>query len=231
MISVLLLGVLIGARHALEADHIAAVASLATQARGEKEMVRLGVNWGIGHTITLIAVGSAVLALDALVPEHVARWLEIAVGVMLVVLGADVIRRALRDRVHFHAHRHGNLVHFHAHSHRAEAGRDDHDHVHPKALRLRALVVGVVHGMAGSAALVLLTLHEIKSFWLGIIYILLFGAGSIAGMALLSFAISLPLRFTARRFIWVYNGLTGAVGVVTLFLGGSIVFDVLGGFV
>lgn len=232
MISIFLLGALIGARHALEADHVAAVASLATQARGAKETVRLGVNWGIGHTITLIAVGSAVLAFDTLIPERVAQWLEFAVGVMLVLLGADVIRRAIRNRVHFHAHRHGDLVHFHAHSHRTDAKWDvsNHDHVHPKSLPLRALLVGVVHGMAGSAALVLLTLHEIKSFWLGISYMLLFGAGSIAGMALLSYAISIPLRFTPRRLTWAYSGLTGAVGIVTLVLGGSIVFEVLGGF-
>lgn len=219
MISVLLLGIFIGMKHALESDHVAAVASLATRATSTREMVGLGVAWGCGHTVILLAIGAAVLAFDAVVPEQVAGGLELAVGVMLVVLGGDVIRRLIRDRVHIYAHRHGEITHIHAHAH-AEGlqGTSGHDHGHP-ALAWRALLVGAVHGMAGSAALLLLTAQAIHSFWMGVLYIFLFGVGSVAGMAALSAAISLPLRLTARRLGWAYRGLTAIVGIFTIALG------------
>lgn len=226
MISVLLLGLLIGMKHALEADHVAAVASLAARSRTLGSGVRLGVAWGIGHTATLFVVGATVLSFDAVIPASVAHWLEFAVGIMLILLGADVLRRMIRARAHFHLHDHGPRTHFHAHSHdgenRVKAARHDHDH--PKGLQARAVMVGLVHGLAGSAALVLLTLSSIESVWLGVGYILVFGLGSILGMAILSAVIVFPLMLTARRLTWAFNGLTAAAGGVTLILGTVISF-------
>ncbi len=222
MITLLVLGFLLGMRHALEADHVAAVASLASEGRSLRQAARQGAVWGLGHTLTLFAFGSLVIVLDAAVPERLAQGLEMAVAVMLVLLGADVLRRVLRDRVHFHLHRHGpDEVHFHAHSHRGERHHDPahHRHEHPSGFPLRALLVGLVHGMAGSAALVLLTLDATASPWLGLVYIALFGLGSIAGMAVLSVAIAVPLRYSARGLTWLHNGLRATVGVATVALG------------
>jgi ABC-type nickel/cobalt efflux system permease component RcnA len=226
MATILFFGFLVGMRHALEADHVAAVATLASRSSSLRQSLRLGFAWGLGHSATLFAVGFAVLLVDGVVPVEIARWLEGLVGVMLVFLGADVIRRMLRDRVHFHSHRHGSVLHFHAHSHREGrhgVGRphDDtaHDHQHPRGLSGRALIVGLVHGLAGSAALVLLTLEAMESLWMGLAYMALFGVGSILGMAVLSCAIALPLRLAAKRATWAYNGLTAALGLFTIGLG------------
>ena len=231
MLSVLTLGLLLGMRHALEADHVAAVASLATRSRSMRETTRLGIAWGMGHTLTLFIIGSAVLLMDNLVPETVARGLELAVGVMLVALGIDVIRRLIRDGIHFHVHQHNGERHVHAHGHTHERkapvihDMDAHRHGHRRRIPWRALFVGLVHGMAGSAALVLLALNTIHSLWQGMAYIALFGLGSIVGMAALSVVIALPLRFTAERVVWFYKGLTATIGVLTLVLGASIIWQ------
>lgn len=226
-LSLLLLGFLIGMRHAVEADHVAAVSSLATRARSHRETIRQGMAWGIGHTLTLFVVGSAVLLLDVLVPERVATLLELAVGLMLIGLGADVIGRLVRDRVHFHLHRHGDgTAHFHAHSHAGDSMHDPrrHEHDHPRRWPLRALLVGLVHGMAGSAALILLTLQTVSSPLTGLVYVALFGLGSMLGMALLSAAIAVPLRYSARHLTWLHQGLQAVVGVATILIGARLVY-------
>jgi ABC-type nickel/cobalt efflux system permease component RcnA len=226
-LSLLLLGFLIGMRHAVEADHVAAVSSLATRAHSVRDTIRQGTAWGIGHTLTLFGIGTLVILLDTLVPERVATILELLVGIMLVGLGADVLRRLVRDRVHFHLHHHGDgTTHFHAHSHAGETAHDPsrHEHRHPSRLPLRALLVGLMHGMAGSAALILLTLQTVASPWTGLLYIALFGLGSTLGMALLSAAIALPLRYSARRVTWLHQGLQAAVGLTTIAIGARLVY-------
>ncbi len=229
MVSILVLGFLIGIRHAFEPDHVAAVASLATRATSLKQAVRQGAAWGLGHTLTLFAVCTVVLVLDAAISERVAGYLEAAVGVMLVALGADVLRRLWRDRVHFHAHRHADgIAHFHAHSHKGEPKRAHdpvrHQHPHPAGFPYRALAVGLMHGMAGSAALIVLAVQAVHSVWLGLAYVALFGVGSIAGMALFSAVICVPLR-NARALNWVHNGLQAAIGAGTAVLGAVTVYQ------
>ena len=231
MISVLLLGLLFGMKHAIEADHVAAVASLATRSASPQEAARFGIAWGLGHTLTLFVIGSAVLLLGTAIPETMTQTLELAVGVMLVLLGLDVVRRMIKQGLHIHPHDHDGERHLHLHHHehvpaRETHARTPHSHSHKRILPLRALLVGTVHGMAGSAALVLLTLASIDSIWLGIGYIALFGAGSIVGMAALSFAIGLPLRLTAHRLGALYGGLTAAIGLLTAALGASIVWQI-----
>ncbi|MDQ6964343.1 MAG: urease accessory protein, partial [Mariprofundales bacterium] len=103
MIEMLGIGFLLGMRHAMESDHVAAVASLVTRSSSIGDSIRLGSAWGVGHTITLFLFGSVVMLLDSMIPEHVAIVLEFMVGVMLVVLGVDVVRRCIRDRVHIHS--------------------------------------------------------------------------------------------------------------------------------
>lgn len=224
MLNLLLLGLLLGLRHALEADHVAAVASLSSRKQSLSYSIRQGAAWGIGHTITLFIFGSIVIFMDSVMPDYLAKRLEIAVGIMLIVLGADVLRRVIRSKVHFHSHQHADSApHFHAHSH---AGQQlsrhqslKHDHQHSKAFPVRALMVGLMHGMAGSAAVILLTIDAGTSPLQGMLYILLFGIGSILGMALLSLAISLPMRLFAKQLTWAHNSFQVLVGCLTIGIG------------
>lgn len=224
MLNLLLLGLFLGLRHALEADHVAAVASLSNNKQSLRHSLKQGAAWGVGHTITLFLFGFIVIFMDTVMPEHLANKLELAVGVMLILLGADVLRRMMHDKVHFHAHQHENgSAHFHAHSH---AGQQlsrhqslKHDHQHSKKFPLRALMVGLMHGMAGSAAVILLTFDAGTSPLQGMLYILLFGIGSMLGMALLSVAITLPMRLFAKQLTWAHNSFQVLVGCLTIGIG------------
>jgi ABC-type nickel/cobalt efflux system permease component RcnA len=229
-LSLLLLGFLLGMRHALEADHIAAVASLATRSRSMGDTLRQGTVWGLGHTLTLFLFGSLVLLLDSVIPETLAQVLELMVGLMLAVLGVDVLRRLRRERIHFHIHRHADETrHFHAHSH---AGEPDHPEVHHhrhecwRGFPFRALFVGMMHGMAGSAALILLVLQTVHSPLTGMLYIALFGVGSIAGMAVLSTIIAMLLRYSPTGLSRLQTGLQAVVGVAAIVIGGVMVYDI-----
>lgn len=222
--SMLLVGLFIGMRHALEADHVAAVASLVSRKQSLAHTLRQGSAWGVGHTITLLLFGSIVIFMDTVMPATLAKGLEAAVGVMLLLLGGDVLRRLVQDKVHFHAHRHAaDHVHFHAHSHAGESlsehSESSHDHEHPSGFPLRALLVGLMHGMAGSAAVILLALETVESPLQGVIYILVFGLGSMLGMALLSVAISIPMNLSANRLIRAHNSFQFLIGVTTVGMG------------
>lgn len=230
-LSVLLVGFLLGMKHTIEADHLAAVATLVTRQGSMFNILKLGAAWGLGHTITLMAFGGLVFALGQSISEAWEQALETAVGIMLILLGADVLRRLVRDRIHFHVHRHGpRTQHVHAHSHRAESApheKSPHDHAHaPRRWPLRALAVGMMHGLAGSAALVLLSLQASPSIALGLGYIALFGVGSMLGMASLSVAIAAPLRLSARYLTRMHYGMTALVGLFSCTLGVFIVAEV-----
>jgi ABC-type nickel/cobalt efflux system permease component RcnA len=223
MISVLALGFLMGMRHALEADHLAAIASLAAggQTRRRATIVR-GAVWGVGHTLSLLVFGGACLILRFTIPDTLSRVLEAGVGGMLLALGGEIMWRVRRQRLHVHVHRHDDgHVHLHAHSHAPGEQHDPahHQHVHPERFPGRALAVGMVHGLAGSAALVLLAVEALGSPWLGLVYILLFGVGSIAGMALLSTVIAVPLERSAHRLNQMYATVELVVGVTTIGIG------------
>lgn len=228
MIEVLLIGFLLGMRHAIESDHIAAVASLLSHSTDISESIRLGSAWGLGHTIILFICGSVVMLFDNMIPEKIVIMLEFAVAIMLVVLGLDVLRRCLKTRLHFHSHRHTDgTVHFHAHRHAGSTSHQSSKHEHvSKPFPLRALLVGLMHGMAGSAALIVITLQSVQSFSMGLVYIALFGIGSIAGMALLSVAIILPLRHTSMRFSGLHQYLLFSIGSLTILLGFSMMFEI-----
>jgi sulfite exporter TauE/SafE len=164
------------------------------------------------------------LGLDAALPPSAGRVLETVVGVMLILLGADVLRRWRRKRIHAHAHRHDDgrrHLHFHAHAGQERVAHDSahHDHEHVEGLLPRALLVGGVHGMAGTAALTLLSLQALHSLGWAIVYLALFGVGTILGMVFFSILISLPLRLSARHLSWAGSGLEAALGIVTIVLG------------
>ena len=229
---VLFLGLVIGMQHALEADHVAAVSSIAARQTSIRRIVAHGAVWGLGHTATLmLAAGGAVLFGWA-IHDSLAEWLETLVGVMLIALGCHVVVALVRERVHFHRHGHGDgTVHIHAHSHKGEGAPHDprrHDHKHPRGLPVRTLLVGMMHGMAGSAALLVLTAATVGSAPLGLGYIALFGIGSVLGMAALSAVIAVPLTWSARALTWANGGLQGVIGLATIVLGVVVIDESLG---
>ena len=229
-LGIIVFGFLLGMRHAVEADHVAAVASLATGSHSLRQTVIQGAVWGLGHTITLFLFGSIALLMDSVIPEQMAATLEFAVGIMLVLLGLDVLRRLYQKRIHFHAHRHQDGVqHFHAHTHQQKQPHDEqsHQHEHVRFFPTRALLVGLMHGMAGSAALIILTLNTVQTPVTALFYMAFFGVGSILGMALLSCVIAIPLRFSEQRLTRVYNGLHVSVGFFSIGIGASIIVDFL----
>lgn len=206
MIAVLL-GLLVGARHAFEPDHLAAVSTLVSR---ERNATWLGLLWGLGHTIALFAVGVALVVVDAAMPERLGVAFELVVAAMLVVLGARAVVRGVRN-VHGHVgvHHHPGVVHSHG-------GADDHVHVGARAFAWRPLTVGIIHGLAGSGALTALAFAEIPSTAARIVYMLLFGVGSIAGMAVATGVVGGLIRRVAnRRSLDVVTGVVSCVcGVV-----------------
>jgi hypothetical protein len=221
MFGILGLGFLLGMQHALEADHIAAVSSIAARRSHVADIVKHGLTWGLGHTLTLFVFAGAAILLGRAIPDSVAQPLETAVGVMLIGLGTHVLWRLRRDRVHFHQHGHGDgTVHFHAHRHAGEtAPHVRAAHAHDHGFRWRTLLVGLMHGMAGSAALLVLTVTQASSPAVGLGYIALFGVGSMIGMGALSTVIAIPLVASARWLTWANRGLQAAVGLVTIAIG------------
>jgi cytochrome c biogenesis protein CcdA len=221
MFGILGLGFLLGMQHALEADHIAAVSSIAARRTEIGDIVRHGLTWGLGHTLTLFVFAGAAIWLGHALPESFAQPIEAAVGIMLIGLGAHVLWRLRRDRVHFHSHGHGDgTVHIHAHSHAGESiPHISAAHAHPHGFRWRTLLVGLMHGMAGSAALLVLAVSQASNPLAGLGYVALFGIGSMVGMGALSIVIAVPLAISARWLSWANRGLQGAVGVITIGIG------------
>ncbi|MFB9265591.1 urease accessory protein [Bradyrhizobium erythrophlei] len=233
MFGILGLGFLLGMQHALEPDHIAAVSSIAARRTSIGDIVKHGLTWGLGHTLTLFVFAGAAILLGRAIPETVAQPIETAVGIMLVGLGADVLWRLWRDRVHFHQHGHADgTTHFHAHSHAGETvplactvphARAAHAHAH--GFRWRTLLVGLMHGMAGSAALLVLTVSQAPSPLAGLGYVALFGIGSMIGMGALSSVIAVPLAASARWLTWANRSLQAAVGLVTIAIGIHVIIE------
>lgn len=217
--STLTFGFLLGVRHALDADHVAAVAALATGTSSLRGMCRLAAGWGTGHTVTILVLGSIAVALGASLPEGSAMMLERTVGVALVLLGLDVLRRGFERRAHVHVHHHEDgQAHLHLHVHEA----DTHDHDHAPVPVTRALAMGTLHGMAGSAALLLLVLPGAGSALEAIATLAVFGIGSVAGMLVFSMALACPLRL-ATRGEGTMVAMEGVLATVTILVGASIV--------
>jgi hypothetical protein len=207
------LGTLLGMRHALEPDHLTAVSTLVTGERSSMRAAILGASWGVGHTLSLVAVGGVLIVLRAEMPAHVADLFELLVAIMLVALGVRAISIAVRQGPvgPAHTHQHGRVVHKHA-------GATPHVHVGHWTLARRPLIVGAVHGLAGSGALTALVLATLTSTAARITYMTLFGFGSTLGMALLSVMLGWPLaKIGANRTIT--RALSIAVGCLSIGLG------------
>jgi ABC-type nickel/cobalt efflux system permease component RcnA len=219
------LGLVFGLRHATEADHIVAVSTIVSQQRSLLRSCTVGALWGIGHTVSLIVVGVIVLALRIAVPERVAHWLEFGVALMIIGLGFGAllrVRRSRRQKVHLHLHKHDGVSHAHLHFHEQETLHTGTPKAHSHAVSrigFKPLLVGAVHGLAGSAALTLLVLTQVDSTALGLLYLAVFGFGSICGMLLMSGLIGLPFALSSRRFNGVHDGLQTMAGALSVVFG------------
>jgi high-affinity nickel permease len=219
------LGFFLGIRHATDPDHVIAVTTIVSRERRVGTAALIGALWGVGHTFTILVAGGAIVLFEVVIPARVGLTMELSVALMLILLGGTTVIGVLRPRGHPHVH--GDYVHAHPHGH----DRVDHDHGEQETpvARLdrrfgrlglyhavRPLVVGVVHGLAGSAAVALLVVATIHDVTLSLAYLLVFGLGTIAGMILITMAIALPFAFTARRLLGVNRSLALAAGLLSV---------------
>ncbi len=223
--AVLGLGFVIGLKHAIEADHLAAVSTIVSERRSLWSSMFIGGVWGLGHTISLVVAGIFVLLLNFQISEQNERMLEFFVGVMLVLLGLNVWRKLFRGgTLHVHAHEHGARQHVHPHLHETKTPDAPHTH-HGFSFSPRALIIGMIHGLAGSAALMLAVIPTIDSRPLGLLYIVIFGIGSIGGMMLMSLLVGLPFSLTALRFNRFNYILQSVAGLISVGLGFFIIYE------
>lgn len=224
MIGFLVLGFLIGMSHALEADHLAAIGTMLTDRKKSKRALAYrGAVWGLGHTITLFAICSTVILLGLTLTERMSAALEFGVGIMLILLGLDVFRRFRKKKLHFHGHEHEDgAKHMHVHSH-AEAKEthsiDAHHHEHPKGFPVKALLIGLVHGAAGSAGLLALAVAATQNVTTAVFYVLSFGLGSILGMAALTYAVAWPLKWADKGVGWMHTALNASAAGLAIAMG------------
>lgn len=220
-VAVLLIGFLFGLYHAIEADHLAAVSAIVSEHKNLFAASVIGGFWGVGHTISLFVVGALVVLLKYQISKATEGMLEGIVGIMLVLLGLNAIRKIFNaDQIHAHDHEHDGHKHVHVHLHKKDESGSSHHRFAP-----RAVLVGMVHGLAGSAGLMLLVLPTISSPAVALLYIAIFGLGSIAGMMLMSLFLGLPLYFTAGRFSLINRAIRFAAGGFSLVWGSLLIHD------
>jgi sulfite exporter TauE/SafE len=222
---VLGLGFFLGLKHAIEADHLAAVGTIVSEQKNVWSSAIVGGIWGLGHTISLFAAGFFVLLFNFQISEQTERILEFCVGIMLLFLGLNVFRKiANGGKIHFHTHEHGAHEHAHPHLHEHEKVDEKESH-HGLKFSPKALFIGMIHGLAGSAALMLLVIPTIESRPLGLLYIAIFGIGSIGGMMLMSLLVGLPFHLTATKFNQYNRILQSIAGLVSIVFGLLIVYE------
>ncbi|GAC1396790.1 MAG: hypothetical protein NVSMB56_11790 [Pyrinomonadaceae bacterium] len=229
--SVLVFGLLFGLKHAVEADHLAAVSTIVSERKSIISSSLVGGLWGIGHTISLLVAGIVVIVLHVEISARLALTLEFCVALMLIALGVNALRKLARGgTLHLHRHQHFGRAHLHPHLHDVasediapETAADTH---HGYRIGARPLLIGIVHGLAGSAALMLLILSTIKSQLVGMTYIAVFGIGSIGGMMLMSALVGLPVHLTATRFAGGTRVLRGLAGAFSLCFGLFMTYEI-----
>jgi high-affinity nickel permease len=199
----LLFAGVVGFTHAFEIDHLLAVSSIVTRRKSTLKAIKDGIYWGLGHSSTILAIGIGMMMAKVMVSEHIFHYFEAGVGFMLILLGAHRIWKTWQHTQH-HA-----LAHHH---------EEPHGHS-------LAYGIGLVHGLAGSGTLVMLVMTELKTAWEGIIYLLIFGIGSIAGMLLASGIFSLPFSTKVSSSPLLHRGLTLTSSLLCIIFGCKVVFQ------
>jgi ABC-type nickel/cobalt efflux system permease component RcnA len=248
-LSILALGFFLGMRHATDPDHVIAVSTIVTRQPRAARAALIGAFWGLGHTVTIFVVGTAIILFNLTIPARVGLSMELSVGMMLILLGVMNVVSFFRslpdtpvnphedDAVHSHHHSHGDYIHRHPHAHQPE--------VHPHApdrtpvafldralgpsgvyQHVRPLVIGIVHGLAGSAAVALLVLATIRDPKWAIAYLLVFGAGTIAGMMVITMSLASALKVVGGRSQFISRRLAVASGVLSLAFGCLVVYQI-----
>jgi high-affinity nickel-transport protein len=242
-LAILAIGFFLGMRHATDPDHVIAVSTIVSRERSIAKAAFIGILWGVGHTLTILVVGAAIILFGLVIPARVGLTMEFCVGLMLILLGVLNLTGAMKwmsekfspahppvTGEHAHVHEHGAKLHFHWHSHAAEREHHAESLAPPQSSErslgglglyqtLRPLFVGIVHGLAGSAAVALLVLSAIREPKWAVLYLLVFGVGTIAGMMLITTIIALPFSFVGYRFAWLNRSLIIGSGVLSLAFG------------
>jgi cytochrome c biogenesis protein CcdA len=245
LLAIIGLGFLLGMRHATDPDHVVAVTTIVSRQQSIRHAGLIGAFWGLGHTVTIFFVGAGIILFDLVIPVKIGLAMELAVGLMLILLGVlnlAGVTRWITDRftpghsraevIHSHPHQHGTQRHEHVHGHAPEI----HMHLEEPARgalqriglyqMVRPLAVGIVHGLAGSAAVALLVLTTIRDPRWAVTYLLVFGAGTIAGMMVITMAIGAPFAYTGKKFTSFNRGLAVASGIVSVAFGLFISFQI-----
>jgi len=252
LLAIISVGFVLGMRHATDADHVVAVTTIVSRERSLGPAAWLGALWGVGHTVTIVIVGGAIILFNVVIPPRVGLLMELAVSLMLIALGVWNLRgtwRALVEMVllrrpaaathaHPHVHAHGDYVHAHPHPHDREPhphrldqtplARLDRSFRQLRAYQIvRPVVVGVVHGLAGSAAVALLVLTTIRTPSWAMAYLVLFGIGTVAGMLLVTMALAAPFTFMRRHVPIARLRLQAATGLVSVCFGLFLAYQVV----
>ncbi len=214
LVTALSLGFILGLKHALDADHVIAVTNILSQTKSLKISSLIGSFWGFGHALTLLLIGMILLLFKITLPQRLALLFEFLAGAFLVFLGVKVIWNLFYNHLHAHQHTHGHTLHTHLHAHSHSSA---HKHYHTSFL------LGMMHGLAGSAALTLLVLASTPTFFQGISFILIFGSGATVGMLLISMVLALPFLYF-QNITRLVNGLQVLAASLSIVLGISLIY-------
>ena len=234
---VLAFGFLLGLKHATDADHVVAVASIVSKERNIWQSVWLGASWGAGHSVPLLILGSIIIvAKDATLHrfEAIAPYLELGVGIMLIYLGISTAWNVLRGKLHLHQHNHGSGPHIHVHaSHEPATQHQSNKETHNNLFifgkpifRVKSFIIGIVHGLAGSAAVMVALLPTINTVWAGFAYIIIFSIGTMLAMAALSIFLSLPFKATSAKQT-LNRSITLAAATLSIAVGAILIAEFL----
>jgi cytochrome c biogenesis protein CcdA len=245
-LSILAVGFFLGMRHATDPDHVIAVTTIVSHQRNKARAALIGAFWGVGHTLTIFVVGTGIILFNLVIPVRLGLSMELSVAVMLIILGlmnvAGFVLSMPRGSVHAtnedpmvhsHSHSHGDYTHDHPHTHQPEG------HSHPPLAwmdriigtsnlyqYLRPFVVGLVHGLAGSAAVALLVLTTIRDYHWAIAYLLIFGVGTIAGMMLITMSIASAFAMVSAGREKFSRRLAFASGLLSLGFGLFVAYQI-----
>jgi ABC-type nickel/cobalt efflux system permease component RcnA len=245
LLTIVAIGFLLGMRHATDPDHVVAVSTIVTREHSIKRSAIIGAVWGLGHTITILAVGGAIILFRITLPPRVGLSMELAVGLMLIFLGFKNLRglfpwaaarvnpvQAETSGKITEYHAHGDFIHAHGHVHSHDpeqnpvANLDRWFKRNGLYLMVRPLIIGVVHGLAGSAAVALLVLSTISNVDWALVYLAVFGVGTILGMMLITLTIGSTFAYGQKRFVRIGQHFATAAGVISLVFGMFIAYEI-----